>query len=434
MAVFLFEGPAGSGKTTALVEEVARVAGAGALAQDKRLLALTKMHGSRRRMHEKLQAEDCLRGSFDCTVLDAFARQLVGRWRSLASIMHSTADPIELDFAGTCDLAGALLERPEVLRWVGRTYRLLLVDELQDSGPGQLRVIRALSAGLDCYLAGDGFQELSAQGENQALAWARTVGEVRELTTIHRTDTADILNVAIALRQGTDVCDGKRCKVLQAQNHNIAAKFLANNLTWWWRFGEEIVVLSATRPQKSKFVQETFARLASGPFIKKGEKPVGPFTVPWEDSLDDECEKASAALRIGEDNDAVVALDALGKDATNGLAAEVLERLVARRRLGGDATVTCGEVRELVARLAQARRAHRRGSRSRVRAMTIHQAKNREFENVIVLWPFQIAGGAERHRRLLYNAVTRARKRVLVVVQDPKRDRISKAPFVGERA
>ncbi len=434
MAVFLFEGPAGSGKTTALVEAVARAAGARALAPDMRLLALTKMHGSRRRMHEKLQAEESLRGSFDCSVLDAFARQLVGRWRSLASVVHPTTDPAELDFAGTCDLAGALLERPEVLRWVSRTYRLLLVDELQDSGPGQLRVIRALSAGLDCYLAGDGFQELSAQGENQALAWARSVGEVRELTTIHRTNTTDILNVAIALREGADVGDGKKCRVLQARNKNIAAKFLASNLTWWWPYGEEIVVLSATRPQKSKFVQDTFARLASGPFVKKGQKPVGPFTVPWEDSLDDECEKACAALGLGDDNDATTTLDALRSDVKSGLAVEVVQRLAARRRLGGSSSTTCGEVREVVARLAQARRAHRKGSRSRLRAMTIHHAKNREFDNVIVLWPFQIAGGPERHRRLLYNAVTRARKRVLVVVQDPAMDRLSKTPFVGERA
>jgi UvrD-like helicase C-terminal domain len=43
-------------------------------------------------------------------------------------------------------------------------------------------------------------------------------------------------------------------------------------------------------------------------------------------------------------------------------------------------------------------------------AMTIQQAKNREFERVFVLWPYQIGGNAEHKRRLLYNALTRAQR------------------------
>jgi len=31
--------------------------------------------------------------------------------------------------------------------------------------------------------------------------------------------------------------------------------------------------------------------------------------------------------------------------------------------------------------------------------MTIHQAKNREFGSVIVLWPYEVAGSGERRRR-----------------------------------
>ena len=61
--------------------------------------------------------------------------------------------------------------------------------------------------------------------------------------------------------------------------------------------------------------------------------------------------------------------------------------------------------------------------------MTIHQAKNREFHSVIVLWPYEIAGAIERQRRLLYNAITRAKDRVLVVVQDPAR--LKRPPFVA---
>jgi hypothetical protein len=42
-----------------------------------------------------------------------------------------------------------------------------------------------------------------------------------------------------------------------------------------------------------------------------------------------------------------------------------------------------------------------------MRAMTINQAKNREFEGVIVLWPFAVGGNLDSQRRRLYNALMR---------------------------
>ena len=51
--------------------------------------------------------------------------------------------------------------------------------------------------------------------------------------------------------------------------------------------------------------------------------------------------------------------------------------------------------------------------------MTVPQAKNREFEDVIVLWPIAVPKDQEWQRRQLYNAITRAKSRVLVIVQDP---------------
>ena len=63
--------------------------------------------------------------------------------------------------------------------------------------------------------------------------------------------------------------------------------------------------------------------------------------------------------------------------------------------------------------------------------MTIHQAKNREFECVIVLWPYEVYGTSERQRRLLYNAITRAKQRALVIVQNPAR--LKQPPFVADQ-
>lgn len=60
-------------------------------------------------------------------------------------------------------------------------------------------------------------------------------------------------------------------------------------------------------------------------------------------------------------------------------------------------------------------------------AMTVHQAKNREFDGVVVLWPYQLGGDDEHRRRLLYNAVTRARNWCTVVVQNE--NLLATAPF-----
>jgi hypothetical protein len=67
----------------------------------------------------------------------------------------------------------------------------------------------------------------------------------------------------------------------------------------------------------------------------------------------------------------------------------------------------------------------------RLRAMTINQAKNHEFEGVIVLWPFAVGGGLESQRRRLDNALTRAQKWAIVIMQDnPKKSsRLSEPPF-----
>lgn len=59
-------------------------------------------------------------------------------------------------------------------------------------------------------------------------------------------------------------------------------------------------------------------------------------------------------------------------------------------------------------------------------ALTVQQAKNREFDGVVVLWPYKVGGDNEHKRRLLYNAVTRARRWCNIIVQGP---RILNAPL-----
>jgi superfamily I DNA/RNA helicase len=53
---------------------------------------------------------------------------------------------------------------------------------------------------------------------------------------------------------------------------------------------------------------------------------------------------------------------------------------------------------------------------------TIHSAKNQEWQNVVVLWSkahFKAGTPIELKRRLLYNAVTRARLNCVIIADGP---------------
>ncbi len=86
------------------------------------------------------------------------------------------------------------------------------------------------------------------------------------------------------------------------------------------------------------------------------------------------------------------------------------------RRAQGQADFTAAQVTEFVRESVRNRsRLGFRQQRGHL-AMTIQRAKNREFPNVIVLWPHTATGSAEHLRRLLYNAITRAQNHCTVIV------------------
>jgi superfamily I DNA/RNA helicase len=78
-------------------------------------------------------------------------------------------------------------------------------------------------------------------------------------------------------------------------------------------------------------------------------------------------------------------------------------------------------VREKIEELVHLRRCFDIREEKKVAGMTIHQAKNREFGTVVLMWP-QIGSKwtAAQQRRLLYNGVTRAKTSCVVVVHEPK--------------
>jgi hypothetical protein len=324
-----------------------------------------------------------------------------------------------------CGCAGTLLEHPVVRQWLCCAYPFVVVDEAQDSKDGQFDIIRALSAFSNCLMAADDYQDLDASGENAAVAWARQAGDVVPLTHNHRTSAVGLLASASALREGRAVPgNGSGFVVLGAHNHNVGAGHVSRNLTWW-SASDDIAMITPVRAGSSQFVRDLIARVEQGPI---GTPAVGPYRVPWEVSQEDQCEQFISELGLPADPEAELVASELRLPGLGATSRTIGAWLDQRRRVAGLTTVTVREIHQQVRLVHQRSRAYRRVRERGIRAMTIHQAKNREFDSVIVLWPYEVAGAADRQRRLLYNAVTRAKRQAVVIVQNPTR--LQQPPFV----
>src|SRR5437868_1846159 len=94
-----FEGPAGTGKTHSLLEAVKEQLAASPLLAHQRVLALTFMHGSRRRLDERFADEAQLRGRYSCLTIDGFAAHVARRWSEMAAAFNASCG----NFSQTCN-------------------------------------------------------------------------------------------------------------------------------------------------------------------------------------------------------------------------------------------------------------------------------------------------------------------------------------------
>ena len=417
-----FTGPAGTGKTHALLTALDEQLDQHPLTPSQRVLALTFMHGSRRRLNERL-ASSSARGRYECQTFDRFAWEIVRRWRSRLGAVPDSAGRSAYDV--TCEAAGQLLAAREVAGWVARSFPVVVVDEFQDCSDERLAIVRALAPRVRLLVGADAFQDLRSTGPNAAVEWLTSQEGVTNLSRVWRTDRPGLLKAALALRDGRPPSDGDGFTIRAVPAYGLAASSIAFAILN--EQARDLAILSTTHPGKSPFVDDVITALTSKGYGKQGK--VGPFPVRWEDTTEAIEREAAQALGVSETDDAAsVSAGALLAAPRSKLTSAIVRWVDHQRRVCGRTSFKHMEIRAQVKQAAQQRRGYQQESRGR-RAMVIQQAKNREFDHVVVLWPFQVTSGAEAGRRLLYNAVTRARKSALVIVQDPKRDRMQKAPF-----
>jgi superfamily I DNA/RNA helicase len=169
--VSLVIGQAGTGKTTWLIEKVKDQAPGMLSFEHQSLLAITRMHGARRRVEMKLRESS---PGIRCSVatIDGFALSILNRWRTALGwskpIQSVSAEAdfaegtfaIKADFGRVLAAATHLLEYSTVRRIIGASYPLIVIDEFQDCHGPLLEFVKVLSSCSTLFLAADDFQLL----------------------------------------------------------------------------------------------------------------------------------------------------------------------------------------------------------------------------------------------------------------------------------
>lgn len=409
MSVQFFSGGAGCGKTYQVMRALTDYLHEFPLLDGQKVLALTYMHGSRRRLHERLTGIKQLSSRFECLVIDSMAWRIVARWRSLLTSMGFDF-PAVGDFTRVCEGAALLLHEDAVSKWVAATYPIMILDEAQDLDAVRLGIIQALSAHIELIAAADEFQCLDATlRPNPACAWLEGTTVPAELVVPWRTNQRELLDAAQAIRSGNAPVSGREFQIAATARPALAGTFLSNALAWYGR-GRDVAVIT---PATGRFPTAVTDWVAANTTKKKN----GPFQITWERSESQAIAKYLEGLALPERSDALQLMGliaAMGDDRTT---QDMGDWLDAQRRARGRTEFNQEDIVEAIQQ-SFSNRKHSPSNRQRgPLAMTVHGAKNREFDMVVVLWPAAMIGNADQKRRLLYNAVTRAKSRCIVLVQ-----------------
>jgi superfamily I DNA/RNA helicase len=441
MTLDFFEGAAGTGKTHNLVSRACELVQQGILGDDRFALALTFMNGARRRLQLRLVESPHFRRRFECQTFDVFARSLALRRRSLLSNNSRVLERAATlgEFEGPCFLASTLLEIPAVQRWVAATFPLVLVDEAQDLDPYRMHILRGLSASCSIVVAADAFQCL-AQGMDVAavMGWLEQAGQTHRLTQPMRTSQSGLLSAAHSVRNGQDIrasltksptaknptwtAAGFRLLQTHASSSGLLAWTIANEISQ--RSGQTVIL---TPDSGHALLRAALEAIQTRAWTRASGQTFGPYSCAWE-ARDDH----TAASLLSDIQLPAIATYAdfctiLASKVSKAPVARALARMDRLRRVRGQSKFTSETVIALVDEAARDQARFGYASERSNLVMTIHRAKNREFKNVIVLWPYSATGSSTQLRRLLYNGITRAITHCTVIVLG--KGRLDAPPF-----
>jgi hypothetical protein len=222
-----------------------------------------------------------------------------------------------------------------------------------------------------------------------------------------------LLTAAVAIRGGNAPVAGPGFQIMTAQGMPMAAAYLANAIAW--RRGGNVAVI--TPSLQGNFARDVVQRVCQQACGRNGN---GPYAIRWERSEGDEVAVLIEGLKLGANSPIAETLAALDCLPRTGAVRQTGVWVRHQARPAGRTEFGRVEIEEIIARQVANRRQRYGADNYEFMSMTVQQAKNREFDGVVVLWPYQVGGDAEHRRRLLYNAVTRAQRWCTIIAQGPE--------------
>ena len=432
--IHAFIGPAGSGKTYKLNAQLNKLCSNKDFKEYQSVLAITFMHGSRRRLAEKLGKEVGSGIPVLCETIDSFCLRIVNRYRQFlerskpVAITQWDEDWTEDEYNWRANFttiraaAVFLLKIENIRNAVASAYPIILVDEFQDCHDDLLRVIQLLSQSCTLLVGADDFQCFHTTGESPAVKWIHnSSSDCKELTGNQRTENRTVLEAALAIRNNENATSSIDVVPLPP---GLVAWHIFTQIAWYNHTGAKShVLISPAGPEASPWVRDIMRSLRNELGKKK---KLGPMPFTWEEKDKDKYEEVLSIVESMSGNSEQITNEKLRlfvdhPNTVLRLAANRSLRLISIRGIQAIPKSTFHQLVELAAHSISAFRCEQSSARL---AMTVHGAKNREFDHVFILWPFKVRSDSLGKRKLLYNAITRAKLGATLFVQgDEKRVR-----------
>jgi hypothetical protein len=394
------------------------------------------MHGSRRRLEDKLKPIQRKGVQVSCKTIDSFCLNILQRYRSYLGINDSIVvvenpdefyineEKLLIGRNGIRQMTNELLDFKiikEVLRF---SYPIIIVDEFQDCDGALLEIVKKLNDCGQLIAAADDFQDLSDTVECAATNWLTEVLELHILEHIWRTDEGRILESSRALRTNEPTNGGVKIKFVPSKD--VAAYIILSNMQWYDRMGtsgRSVAIISPVGPSGDAFVRQTLERIRL-PMERKGSKPYSlgakPYFVEGHERI--AVQNILSSFEEWESIEIVTSehLDYWTFDNHLGFN-HAVKRAKRIMKLRNTDHISKVEFTGLISSGIHFVNTYlTRTGKSRI-FLTVHGAKNREFDDVFILWPkYTLPDGDLYLRKLIYNAVTRAKRKVVIVVQGSK--------------
>jgi hypothetical protein len=434
-------GYAGTGKTTTLMKLAGELSETLIVHPEfQSLLAITRMHGARRRIDSLLHKEHP-NIPVRVTTIDSFSLSIVNRWRrSLGYGLPIVVDPQigglgerygahHASFAEVLEMALKLLDSPCVKAFIAATHPLIIVDEFQECNADAMSLICKLADVSKVVLAADGFQDLSSGDDTpcEAISWlerCEATGATHiDLSIQHRTVDNRILHTAHCLRHNVQpsfpTIEKYACPTVPMLAWKIVQAYLSKQIK-----GTCAVICLAADSQLDAMLVSVNKQLADRGLTKG---------IRWTRIQTSDQEKKAICGELGISHEPHSAVPWK-------LEPEQVRKLGPRATLIHSKIIKFGKLTgregiytDLVSQFAQAG-LHADRSYSpltgRFEVTTVYGAKNREFDHVFIFWGYRLPPEKTR-RKMLYNAVTRAKRSCVLLVQQSKPQLIKLDPALA---